>query len=151
MEQLPLVFAAVGLALFVGLIAFMSRLYRRSTSELSFVRTGQGGRRVVMNRGALVIPILHDLIWVNMNTLRLEVMRSKEEALITKDRMRVDVRAELPLALRMRWARQRENPRQADDSDHSNVHDDLVLQGWDVSHGIARRKTETTTYAYFGL
>jgi uncharacterized membrane protein YqiK len=34
------------------------------------------------------------VIWVNMNTLRLEVMRSKEEALITKDRMRVDVRAE---------------------------------------------------------
>ncbi|HEX9997697.1 MAG TPA: flotillin domain-containing protein, partial [Abditibacterium sp.] len=62
--------------------------------ELSFVRTGQGGRKVVMNRGALVIPILHDLIWVNMNTLRLEVMRSKEEALITKDRLRVDVRAE---------------------------------------------------------
>jgi hypothetical protein len=53
-----------------------------------------------MNRGALVIPILHDLIWVNMNTLRLEVTRSKEEALITKDRLRVDVRAEFYVASR---------------------------------------------------
>ncbi len=93
-EGLSLVFFAVVGAAFVGLIAFISRLYRRSTSEMSFVRTGQGGRKVVMNGGTLVIPILHDLIWVNMNTLRLEVMRSKEEALITKDRLRVDVRAE---------------------------------------------------------
>jgi len=31
---------------------------------------------------------------VNMNTLRLEVTRGRERALITKDRMRVDVTAE---------------------------------------------------------
>jgi uncharacterized membrane protein YqiK len=47
-----------------------------------------------MNGGALVLPVLHDTILVNMNTLRLEVSRSKEAALITKDRMRVDVQAE---------------------------------------------------------
>ena len=58
------------------------------------MRTGQGNAKVVRNGGAIVLPVLHDIIWVNMNTLRLEVMRSKEEALITKDRLRVDVRAE---------------------------------------------------------
>lgn len=73
---------------------FVSRLYRRATKELSFVRTGFGGQKVIMNGGALVLPVLHDTIPVNMNTLRLEVLRNKEEALITKDRMRVDVRAE---------------------------------------------------------
>ncbi len=93
-EGLSYVFLGVTAIAVVGILAFISRLYRRSTSELSFVRTGQGGRKVVMNRGALVVPIFHDLIWVNMNTLRLEVTRSKEEALITKDRLRVDVRAE---------------------------------------------------------
>ncbi|MBW3636804.1 MAG: flotillin family protein [Armatimonadetes bacterium] len=92
--DLTLVFLVVGAIALVGVLALISRLYRRSTSELAFVRTGQGGLKVVMNRGSLVIPVLHDLIWVNMNTLRLEVMRSKEEALITKDRLRVDVRAE---------------------------------------------------------
>jgi uncharacterized membrane protein YqiK len=61
---------------------------------VSFVRTGFGGQSVVMNGGALVFPVLHETIPVNMNTLRLEVHRANEHALITKDRMRVDVMAE---------------------------------------------------------
>lgn len=71
-----------------------SRLYRRASKERAFVRTGLGGQRVVMNGGALVWPVLHETIPVNMNTLRLEVERRNEDALITKDRMRVDVRSE---------------------------------------------------------
>ncbi len=76
----------------IGLI--FARLYRRSSKEISFVRTGFGGQKVVMNGGALVFPVLHEIIPVNMNTLRLEVKRANEQALITKDRMRVDVQAE---------------------------------------------------------
>ena len=91
---LTMIFFGVAALMFVGLLSFIARLYRRSSSELSFVRTGQGNAKVVRNGGAIVLPVLHDIIWVNMNTLRLEVMRSKEEALITKDRLRVDVRAE---------------------------------------------------------
>lgn len=72
----------------------VSRLYRRASKETSFVRTGFGGQKVIMNGGALVFPILHETIPVNMNTLRLEVRRSNEQALITRDRMRVDVEAE---------------------------------------------------------
>src|SRR6478672_5505132 len=88
-----IVAAIIIVAIFViGMI--IARLYRRATKELSFVRTGFGGQKVIMNGGALVLPVLHDTIPVNMNTLRLEVQRNKEEALITKDRMRVDVRAE---------------------------------------------------------
>jgi uncharacterized membrane protein YqiK len=59
-----------------------------------FVRTGFGGQKVIMDGGALVIPVLQEVIPVNMNTLRLEVLRRNEQALITKDRMRVDVQAE---------------------------------------------------------
>jgi uncharacterized membrane protein YqiK len=76
----------------IGLI--FARLYRRSSKEVSFVRTGFGGQKVIMNGGALVFPVLHEIIPVNMNTLRLEVRRANEQALITKDRMRVDVQAE---------------------------------------------------------
>ena len=78
--------------LVIGLI--LSRLYRRATKEVSFVRTGFGGQKVIMNGGALVFPVLHDTIPVNMNTLRLEVQRANQAALITRDRMRVDVMAE---------------------------------------------------------
>ena len=76
----------------IGLI--LTRLYRRTTKEVSFVRTGFGGQRVIMNGGALVFPVLHEVIQVNMNTLRLAVNRANEQALITRDRMRVDVVAE---------------------------------------------------------
>lgn len=80
-------------ALFVlGLI--LARLYRRASKEVSFVRTGFGGEKVIMNGGALVLPVLHEVIPVNMNTLRLEVRRTAQQALITRDRMRVDVAAE---------------------------------------------------------
>ena len=80
-------------ALFVlGLI--LTRLYRRASKEVSFVRTGFGGEKVIVNGGAIVLPVLHEVIPVNMNTLKLEVRRAEEQALITKDRMRVDVAAE---------------------------------------------------------
>ncbi|KMQ52558.1 Inner membrane protein YqiK [Chitinispirillum alkaliphilum] len=81
----------------VFLIAFgaiLAKLYKRSSKERSFVRTGFGGQRIIMNGGALVLPIIHEIIEVNMNTLRLEVRRCNELALITRDRMRVDVGAE---------------------------------------------------------
>lgn len=73
---------------------FVARLYKRASKEVSFVRTGFRGQKVIMNGGALVFPVLHEAIPVNMNTLRLEVRRANEQALITRDRMRVDVTAE---------------------------------------------------------
>jgi uncharacterized membrane protein YqiK len=75
--------------LFLGFM--LARLYRRCSKERSFVRTGLGGQKVVMDGGALVIGIVHDVILVNMNTLKLEVTRSGKDSLFTKDRMRVDV------------------------------------------------------------
>ncbi|MCL2029420.1 MAG: flotillin family protein [Deltaproteobacteria bacterium] len=81
------------IALFI--IGFISaRLYKRSSKEISFVRTGFGGQKVIMNGGALCIPVLQEIIKVNMNTLRLPVTRANDQALITRDRMRVDVVAE---------------------------------------------------------
>jgi len=88
-----IIIGVIIVALFaIGMI--FSRLYRRSSKEVSFVRTGFGGQKVIMNGGALVFPVLHEQIPVNMNTLRLEVRRAADQALITKDRMRVDVQAE---------------------------------------------------------
>ncbi|ARP81539.1 flotillin [Bordetella genomosp. 8] len=82
---------AIVAAIVVGLLHW---LYLRASKERAFVRTGLGGQRVVLDGGALVLPIVHDVIPVNMSTLRLEVSRGRDKALITKDRMRVDVIAE---------------------------------------------------------
>jgi uncharacterized membrane protein YqiK len=68
--------------------------YRRSTKETAFVRTGLFGQKVVMNGGAFVIPIFHDVTPVSMRTQRIEVQRARDSAIITKDRMRVDVVAD---------------------------------------------------------
>ncbi len=76
----------------LGLI--FARLYHRASKEIAFVRTGLGGEKVVRDGGALVLPVLHETIPVNMNTLKLEVLRARDAALITRDRMRVDVQAE---------------------------------------------------------
>jgi uncharacterized membrane protein YqiK len=73
----------------VGII--FSRLYQRSSKERAFVRTGLGGQKVVMDGGAIVFPVFHETILVNMNTLKLEVTRFGKDSLFTKDRMRVDV------------------------------------------------------------
>ncbi|HSP26694.1 MAG TPA: SPFH domain-containing protein, partial [Saliniramus sp.] len=78
----------------------MTWLYRRSTKEIAFVRTGFLGEKVVIDGGAFVWPIIHDTTPVNMNTLPLQVVRSKDQALITKDRMRVDVEAEFYVRVR---------------------------------------------------
>ena len=88
---LGLIVAGIVVAIGVWLLHW---LYLRSSKERAFVRTGLGGQRVVLDGGAFVLPIVHEVIPVNMNTLRLEVARGRDKALITKDRMRVDVVAE---------------------------------------------------------
>ena len=88
---LGLVTVVVVIAIAVWLLNW---LYLRSSKERAFVRTGFGGQKVVQNGGAFVLPILHEVIPVNMNTLRLEVSRGRDKAIITRDRMRVDVVAE---------------------------------------------------------
>ena len=89
------ILAVIGVAVVVAIVVWLLHwLYLRSSKERAFVRTGLGGQKVVMNGGAMVLPIVHEVIPVNMNTLRLEVSRGRERALITKDRMRVDVTSE---------------------------------------------------------
>ncbi|WP_418890184.1 flotillin family protein [Dentiradicibacter hellwigii] len=77
----------VGLLL-VGLV--LSRLYQRASKELAFVRTGLGGQKVVMDGGAIVLPVFHEIVHINMNTLKLEASRAGADSLITLDRLRVD-------------------------------------------------------------
>ena len=66
-------------------------LYRHSSKDQSFVRTGSGGELVVMGGGALVIPIIHDITVVNMNAVPIEIRRQGEQSLITKNKIRIDL------------------------------------------------------------
>jgi flotillin len=82
------------------IIVVLAWFYERGTREVSLVRTGVGGRKVVMDGGTLALPYFHEISRVNMQTLRLEVNRTGEAALITKDRLRVDVGVEFYVSVR---------------------------------------------------
>ena len=43
-----------------------------------------------MDGGAIVLPVFHECVNINMNTLKLEVSRAGADSLITLDRLRVD-------------------------------------------------------------
>jgi len=77
-----------------------TKLYSKATKEVSFVRTGFGGEKVIMNGGAIILPVLHDTVKVNMKTLKLNVVREKKDSLITKDRMRADITADFYVRVR---------------------------------------------------
>ena len=69
-------------------------LYRHSSKDQSFVRTGLGGERVIMGGGAFVVPIIHDITVVNMNAIPIDIRRIGEQSLITRNKMRIDLVAE---------------------------------------------------------
>ena len=81
-------------------IWFIRSFYHRSSKEIAFVRTGLGGQEVVIDGAAFVFPIFHDITEVHLNTLRLSVVREKEKALISQDRMRVDVALDFYIRVR---------------------------------------------------
>jgi len=83
----------IGLVVLLILIIVFAKFYQKSSKDVAFVRTGLFGERVVLTGGKLSIPIVHQVTPVNMNTMRLDITRAKENALITKDRMRADVHA----------------------------------------------------------
>lgn len=86
-------FITLIIALLIIIVLFF-KFYRKASKEVTFVRTGLGGEKVVMGGGALVVPIIQELTKVNLNTLRLRIELINEQSVISKDRMRVDIIAD---------------------------------------------------------
>jgi uncharacterized membrane protein YqiK len=82
------------------LILFLNRYFRKATREISIVRTGLGGQKVVLDGGCLALPFLHKVAEVNMRTSKLEIERLGPKSIITKDRLRVDIGAEFYVRVR---------------------------------------------------
>ncbi len=88
-----IIVAGVLIAL-LGIGFVFGRLYKRTTRDTAFVRTGLGGRAVVVDGGTVILPVFHSVSTVPLNTLRIEVKRDQKHSLITKDRLRADVTTE---------------------------------------------------------
>jgi uncharacterized membrane protein YqiK len=70
------------------------RIYWKAEARRGFVRTGLGGLKAVVGGGALVIPLLHKIQWVDLGETKLAVSRKAKDAVITKDFLRADIQAE---------------------------------------------------------
>jgi flotillin len=92
--QTILVAFGVILLLVGAAIVTVTRLYVKTSADQAFVRTGMGGQDPIIDGGALVIPVVHQLVPVSLQTMRLDVDRSAQDALITGDNLRADVAAE---------------------------------------------------------
>ncbi len=70
-------------------------VYKRAPANVGFIRTGFLGTKVCLGKGALVLPVFHEVTWVSLETLKIVVSRAREQAVLTSDKIRVDVVAEL--------------------------------------------------------
>jgi uncharacterized membrane protein YqiK len=70
-------------------------IYKRAPANMCFIRTGFLGAQVCLGRGALVLPVFHEVTWVSLETMKLVVSRARDLAILTADNIRVDVIAEL--------------------------------------------------------
>ena len=93
MSRIILMGAGLIILLMVVAVLVFARLYRRTSADEAFVRTGVGGRKCIIDGGAVVIPVVHEVIPVSLKTFKLDVDRTGPEALITADFLRADVKA----------------------------------------------------------
>ena len=78
----------------MGAAATAMMFYRRTSADQAFVRTGQGGSKVVLDGGIRVYPWLHRILEINLRTMKLGVNPRGQNALITRDNLRANVLAQ---------------------------------------------------------
>ncbi len=85
------------LAVFAVGIWFLQRYYAKATLETALVRTGLGGRKVVLDGGCIALPIVHRLQRVSMAAISISATQSGSEAVLCRDQLRADVGMEFEL------------------------------------------------------
>lgn len=83
------------IAAMIFMAIVLSRMCKKATSDLAYVRNGLNGERVIFKGLALVIPFVHEVMPVSLNSLKLTVSRKDKDALMSKDRIRFDATAEV--------------------------------------------------------
>ena len=99
------IFAMIAFGLLLSLLStgliVVAKLYVRTRASEAFVKTGKGGMVVVQNGGAIVIPMIHEILRVSLETMVLPVKREGgQDALITKDKLRADIEAQFYLCVK---------------------------------------------------
>lgn len=102
MDYLPLIIlCSIGVVGLIGVVIFASimRAYVKTPANRAFVRTGGLGvkpntpPKVVMNGGSWVFKSIHEITWVDLGTMAIEIERTENNALLTIDPQYADIKA----------------------------------------------------------
>src|SRR5580692_3301063 len=95
--MLELVISLIVIAIIVIAILYIISIwiYKRAPSNMGFIRTGFLGTKVCLGRGAIVLPVFHEISWISLETIKFAVSRAREQAVLTSDNIRIDVNTEL--------------------------------------------------------
>jgi uncharacterized membrane protein YqiK len=96
-----ILFVLILFLFFIALVLLRSfmRAYVKTPANRAFVRTGGIGTKsntppkVVMNGGAWVFRVIHEITWVDLGTMAIEIERTENNALLTKDPQYADIKA----------------------------------------------------------
>lgn len=88
-----LALALLALAVLIG-IWFLQRYYAKASLESALVRTGLGGRKVLVDGGCIALPILHQTQRVSMQTATVRVAHTGQAAILTADALRASIAME---------------------------------------------------------
>ena len=96
---IPIVAVVVCVLIMLVLTRSIISAYVKTPANRSFVRTGGLFRKpnappkVVMNGGAWVFRTIHELTWVDLGTMAIEIERTENNALLTIDPQYADIKA----------------------------------------------------------
>ena len=100
MEAYLLVLCILGAIVLTVAVFFVSimKAYVKTPANRAFVRTGGFGAKVnqppkvVMNGGSWVFKTFHEISWVDLGTMAIEIERTEDNALLTKDPQYADIK-----------------------------------------------------------
>lgn len=81
------------LSLIVILILVFIFFYTKIKQGEAIIRTGIGGTRIISSGGLLILPVLHRKETVDLTIKRVDINRLSEDALITQDNSRIELKA----------------------------------------------------------
>ncbi|HMO55720.1 MAG TPA: hypothetical protein PKA05_17970 [Roseiflexaceae bacterium] len=96
LTEIGIVIGIIIVAIVVIVTAFfamVSRFYVKAPADRAFVKTGGGKPKVIINGGDWVIPAFHEITWVDLRTMDIDIERTETNALLTIDPQYADIRA----------------------------------------------------------
>jgi uncharacterized membrane protein YqiK len=96
MQEIGIIIGVVLCVLVFGFLAFMAAVSRyrvKGPADRAFVKTGSRQPKVIVNGSDWVIPAFHQITWVDLRTMDIDIERTEANALLTIDPQYADIRA----------------------------------------------------------